>query len=376
MSEMGITRIANVTGLDRIGIPVVMVCRPNSRSIAVSQGKGITLDGAKASGLMESVESWHAERIELPLKLGSFEDLSGNHPFIDIDRLPAMRGSCYQPTLPILWIESNNLLDGKSLWLPYEIVHTFYTHPAPAGSGCFAQSSNGLASGNHYLEALSHAICECVERDASSLWYNQNKAKRDATKLNLDTIDDECCLELLTQLEAANLAVTVWNTTTDTGIPSFESVLLDNMQAPVHPGQGAGCHPSSSIALVRALTEAVQVRTTYIAGSRDDLSHAEFTPVELERKNQSFHDLVGIAPGTVDFANIATREFDTFEQDVDWLLKQLRGVGIDQVLCVDLSKADIDIPVVRVVIPGLEGPHDDDDYIPGPRVREMIQQDS
>jgi YcaO-like protein with predicted kinase domain len=47
MSNMGITRIANVTGLDRIGIPVVMVCRPNSRSVSVSQGKGLTLDAAR-----------------------------------------------------------------------------------------------------------------------------------------------------------------------------------------------------------------------------------------------------------------------------------------------------------------------------------------
>lgn len=57
MPAFGITRIANVTGLDTIGIPVVMVCRPNSRSISVSQGKGPDLDAARASGLMESVES-------------------------------------------------------------------------------------------------------------------------------------------------------------------------------------------------------------------------------------------------------------------------------------------------------------------------------
>jgi len=373
MPQMGITRIANVTGLDRIGIPVVMVCRPNSRSIAVSQGKGLTLNAAKASGLMESVESWHAERIELPLKLGSFADLSANHAFIDIDRLPAMRGSRYQPGLPILWVESVNLLDDTGFWLPYEIVHSFYAHPAPAGSGCFAQSSNGLASGNHYLEAVAHAICECVERDASSLWHHRSKARRDATKLDQDTIADECWVELLAKLERADLAVTVWNTTSDTGIPSFECVVLDTTQAGVHPGQGAGCHPSKSIALVRAITEAVQVRTTYIAGSRDDLTHAEFTPDELEQRNRSFHDLVGSAPGKVDFKQLETHEFRSFEQDVDWLLHRLGAVGIDQVLCVDLSKASLDIPVVRVVIPGLEAPHDDDDYIPGPRARDIIK---
>ena len=73
---MGITRVANVTGLDTIGIPVVMVCRPNSRSISVSQGKGCDISAAKASGLMESVESYHAEHISLPLKLGCFEESS------------------------------------------------------------------------------------------------------------------------------------------------------------------------------------------------------------------------------------------------------------------------------------------------------------
>ena len=373
MAHMGITRIGNVTGLDRIGIPVVMVCRPNSRSIAVSQGKGLTLDAARASGLMESVESWHAERIDRPLKLGSFDDLGGDHDFIDIERLPAMRGSCYRPGLPILWIEGVDLASDATLWLPYEMVHTYYAHPVPAGSGCFAQSSNGLASGNHYLEAVSHAICECVERDASSLWHHRGRAQRDAVKLDLGSVDDACCNALLARLAAADLSVTVWDITSDTGIPAFECVVLDETRAEVHPGQGAGCHPSKSIALVRAITEAAQVRTTYIAGSRDDLTHAEFGPDELARRNHEFRDLLGAVPGTVDFVKLPSHEFASFEEDVDWLLGRLRSVGIEQVLCVDLTRAEIDIPVVRVVIPGLEAPHDDDDYLPGPRARAIIK---
>ena len=82
-SVMGITRIANVTGLDNIGIPVVMVCRPNSRSISVSQGKGYDLLSAKVSGLMESVESFHAERVSHPLKLCSLEDLRYTEAVVD-----------------------------------------------------------------------------------------------------------------------------------------------------------------------------------------------------------------------------------------------------------------------------------------------------
>src|SRR4051812_30970889 len=82
LPEFGITRIANVTGLDRVGLPVIAVSRPNSRSISVSQGKGLTLEAAQVSGLMESIESWHAEHALLPLLLGSEAELSRTHRLI------------------------------------------------------------------------------------------------------------------------------------------------------------------------------------------------------------------------------------------------------------------------------------------------------
>lgn len=82
---MGITRVANVTGLDSVGIPVVMVCRPNSRSVAVSQGKGIDLASARASGLMEAVELYHAETITLPLRLATYEELRYQHNVVEVD---------------------------------------------------------------------------------------------------------------------------------------------------------------------------------------------------------------------------------------------------------------------------------------------------
>ena len=141
MPVMGITRIAIVTGLDTIGIPVVMVSRPNSRSISVSQGKGIDIASAKASGLMESVESYHAERISSPLKLGSYEDLRYTHPTVDVDRLPRFIDSPFTPFTQLLWIEGSDLLNNNPVWVPYELVHLDYTLPLPTGHGYFAPSS-------------------------------------------------------------------------------------------------------------------------------------------------------------------------------------------------------------------------------------------
>ena len=166
---MGITRIANVTGLDTVGLPVVMVCRPNSRSIAVSQGKGLTLAAAKASGVMEAIEGYHAEHIALPMKYATFEEMRYTHDVVSPGDLPQRRDSLFHPNLSLLWIESRDLATNQGVWLPLELVHLNFTVPAPPGMGCFAASSNGLASGNHPLEAISHAISEVVERDAVSL---------------------------------------------------------------------------------------------------------------------------------------------------------------------------------------------------------------
>jgi YcaO-like protein with predicted kinase domain len=124
LARTGITRIANVTGLDRIGVPVVMVCRPNSRSLAVSQGKGLTLDAAKASGVMEAIELYHAERIQLPLKLGSGRELAETHRLIDLEALPQRTDSRFHPNLPMLWIEGRDLVTATPIWVPYEVVHT------------------------------------------------------------------------------------------------------------------------------------------------------------------------------------------------------------------------------------------------------------
>jgi ribosomal protein S12 methylthiotransferase accessory factor len=226
LAGMGITRIANVTGLDRIGVPVVMVCRPNSRSIAVSQGKGLDLDAARVSGVMEAVETYHGETIHLPLKLGSFEELRYSHPMIDVSGLPSPASTRYHDQRQILWIEGLDLVTEAPLWIPHEIVHTNYTLPLPAGSGCFVANTNGLASGNHLFEAISHGICEVVERDAVTLWKLGSEEERRGTAIDLDTVDDEPCSTLLRRLESADIDVKVWDTTSDVNIACFQCLIV------------------------------------------------------------------------------------------------------------------------------------------------------
>ena len=373
MPALGITRVANVTGLDNLGIPVVMVCRPNSRSLSVSQGKGLTLAAAQASGLMEALETYHAERIDRPLKLTSLSELEDSHRLLDVSRLPVSKGSRFHSSSRILWIEGTDLGDYSSVWVPFEVVHADFTVPFPPGSGCFTASTNGLASGNHILEATVHGICEVIERDATALWRQRDGKTRNLTGLDLASVDDEACVEVIERIKAAGLTLTVWDTTTDVGVAAFYCMIAGRRDHAAQTGDGAGCHPDRDVALLRAMTEAVQIRTTYISGARDDIPPGEYEHAYRARKQHLYEMVMGAHAPTRVFSDLPHYRGDTCREDCDWLLTRLGAVGLAQVTMVDLTKDELSVPVVRVVIPGLEGPDEHEGYLPGPRALAMAQ---
>ena len=263
-------------------------------------------------------------------------------------------------------------MNEESVWVPYELVHTDFTWPQPAGSGCFASTSNGLASGNHILEAISHAICEVVERDATTLWRIRDPAARDSSRVDLATVDDPACKQVLDRIESAGLATAAWETTSDIGIASFMCVIFSPRDEPIRKipvAIGSGTHPARSVAL-RALTEAAQGRLTQIAGSRDDAGRNRYGD---HRYSETLDTLRRPRAGA------ATRSFyeapdwnsDSFDSDVAWEVDRLRDVGVERVIVVDLTKDAFKIPVVRVIVPGLEGLNEVPGYVPGRRAREV-----
>jgi len=372
MAAMGITRIANITGLDRVGVPTVAVTRPNARSVCVSQGKGTTLEAAKASGLMESIETYHAEHITQPLVLASHADLFRSHPLVDVEGLPRSALGAFGPHHRLLWIEGGELFSGSPVFVPFEVVHTDFRIPLPAGSNAFLMSSNGLASGNHLLEAMSHGICELVERDSNTLFNLKREPDRAAARLDLGTVDDPACARVLTAFALAGIDVVVWETTSDVGIPAFSCHAADHSPDPASPmavAYGSGCHPRREVALLRALTEAAQCRLTLISGARDDLSSSKYEATEVHPSLLRFRRRFDDVSETRAFGEAPSHVAPTFDADVEWELERLSAAGIGQVAVVDLTKREFDVPVVRVVIPGLESIGEAPGYVPGARAQ-------
>lgn len=369
-AAMGITRVAVLTGLDVLGIPVAAAIRPNSRSIAVHQGKGITLAAAKASAVMEGVECFHAESLDLPRRVGAFAAIASDTDATDPALLPRCRGRPYAGER-IPWVEGRDLLSGRAIRVPEELVGIDFTAPQPPHVGLFQATTNGLASGNHWLEAVLHALYEVVERDSIALWRALPEHAQDACGVDPAMVDGPLGTRLLAMYAGTGVQIRLWDVTSDIGLPAFVCLAASPSEADaVEPELGFGCHADRDIALSRALTEAAQARLTRISGARDDFDPGSYRQdvrtARLEAARRWFSAPVGGG-----FRAPASGAGPTLRHDLDSVLSRLAAVGIGQVASVDLTRAEFGIPVVRVVVPGLEGPwtQEGGDYTPGPRAQ-------
>ncbi|HET6435784.1 MAG TPA: YcaO-like family protein [Xanthomonadaceae bacterium] len=376
MPALGITRIANITGLDRIGLPVCVAIRPNSRSLATSQGKGETIEAAMVSALMESLELWHAERIGLPVRIGSHAEIARGGATIDMAHAPVRSDATYDPARCIPWVEGFDLIARRPCWVPYELVSINLVRQA-GQSPIFLESTNGLSSGNHLAEAMVHALAEVIERDAMSLWELYSPTHRKQRQVDLATVEAPALRAILDTLHAKGIVVGAWDVTSDIGVPTFSCVILEDPASPdwrpIPAYFGAGTHLDPAIALSRAVNEAIQSRLTAITGSRDDIFQADYVRAgNREDQERIIAHLREPAP-RLPFQKSGLPVGARVQDDLRTLLEQLRKAGIGSAVAVDLTRPELGVPVVKVVVPELE-PYLTPLYRPGKRARRLARE--
>ncbi|MEZ4368576.1 MAG: YcaO-like family protein [Kofleriaceae bacterium] len=345
---IGVTRLAELTGLDDLGVPVVSAIRPNGRSLSTQQGKGVTLDGARASALMESLETWHAEHLELPVVRASVRALGDRA--IDVDGLARARAVPRARRLD--WVEGWDLVSGSPRLVPFEAVTLDCTFD-PRSRPVFERTSTGLASGNHRLEAIAHGLAEVIERDAEARWRMSGSQRR----VVLDTIRAPDSRRVLARLRAVGTRVGVWDLTSDVGVPVYGATLMEDPDEPSWRGlgvyQGFGCHLDPEIAVSRALTEAIQTRLTYIAGSRDDFFPSDYAHASDPAMVRSAWASLTAPPDEVIELDAAPRAATgDFAVDVATLCRRLVATGVRQIVYVELTRPALGVPVVKVLVPG------------------------
>jgi ribosomal protein S12 methylthiotransferase accessory factor len=279
LADFGITRLARLTGLDEVGIPVWAAIRPNALTLAVSQGKGVDDDAAAASAMMEAIEVATAERRDLPhLTLSPRAMAASGRRTAQLAELLRVSASPPAADEPIDWIEGFDLMDDAQVWVPLDAVRL----GEAAGEARYWQSTDGLASGNVLWEAAFHGLCERVERDALALWALCDDAEVAERCRDPRDFDDPELDGLTAKIEAAGLRVRLFDISTDVAIPvAFATI------SPPPDGDpsrwrhfdlqsGSGCHPDPARAAIRAVTEAAQSRLTAISGARDDFDPGDY----------------------------------------------------------------------------------------------------
>lgn len=375
LREFGITRVANVTGLDIVGIPVVMVVRPNGYSLSVTQGKGYNLELAKASGIMEAVEHHCAERCSpRELRLAEIADAVADGA---ID--PQLWPSGTEPRSArqrVVWTRTETLNGTPGPWVPFDMVHLDLRVDHPLSHDAFPVTSNGLAAGNCRSEAVVHGALELIERDALALFYQRTAREQLARRVAPSSVTSNLDRSLLERFEAAGLTVGIWDVTSDLGIATFLVATLEGNPNPLRRtgvALGAGAHLERDVALARALCEAAQSRLTRIAGVRDDIGAEEFDSVRSRESERRWRTLLAEPTGMRSFCQVPDWQYGTFDAELEHLGSALGKAELGPILTVDLAPDAEHFAVVRVLVPGLEGNYEFPGYRPGVRARRLVR---
>ncbi|MCX5206322.1 YcaO-like family protein [Streptomyces sp. NBC_00237] len=346
----GITRIADITWLDDIGIPVYQAIRPDGRYLSVYQGKGLDTVSAKVSAAMEAIERWHGEHLDLrPDLVATAREIAPELGYA-LDELTLHRRNCLNPGSRLALRTARRLSDGQPSLVPVDSLNIDLRVDRQWQPPTFRGTTNGLASGNTVDEATLHALYEVVERDTLTRLESSPWAVVDP-----DTVVGHS-RALLDHYRDAKVRVLISVLPSPLGIPCFSATIW-NDNFPV-PRNGFGCHLDSDVALCRALTEAAQVRVSYIAGSRDDLLEREYRDIQRAIANPAdaaLFEMAGTADA-VDFATIPSLTVLDLGQEIDELVTRVVGVTGWSPLVVDHTRDDLGIPVVHVLCPGLAFP--------------------
>ena len=400
--DIGVTRISDITYMDKLYIPNFSAILPDTEdSIWVYSGKGITKQHAKASALMESIERY----CSLPSTYsksfihGTYLELS------KIFKKVLHPNEVVEPVEPIYndkesiidYVLGFDLLKNEEVLVPAQLVFSKFSAKTPSINVFPYSHTNGLASGNVLEEAICHGLCEVIERDAisiadlcsSSIPYSilenitkslknadygsylinpipEDKFVDDSTiypNVNISEIVEEFepIKFLVRKFTDAGISLLIKDITQkDIGIPTFVASSIEWITNDYgYFAKGYGTHPDSRIALIRAITELSQTRAVNIHGARDDLKKIQYRDNDEIYKRKWQFITSSSSTHTNNNKNIAFSEIKTYIKkdildDIKLILNKLKKAGLKRAIVVDLTNPNVGIPVVRIIVPGLE----------------------
>jgi len=361
----GITRVTDITHLDRIGIPVFSAIRPTAQDggVSIYAGKGAKKDQAKASAIMEGFERYSAEKQNIDdenSKLATLSEMEGEK-FIHPDDLiisNEVKNLDFENERKIEWTLTKDIITEEDYYIPSNgIFHPYLPKDAKNVSAIFKGNTNGLASGNVLEEAILHGMLEVIERDAWSIFELTKKNKKSINIDDVKAIENPIINELLEKFKKESIDINLMDLTADIDIPTIAATADDTiLKDPALLTLGVGTHLNPEIAVMRALTEVAQSRATQIHGTREDTSRAVLMrKAGYERmKKINKHYFEEDDGNLINLSDIENKSTSSLKKDIEITTDELKKNDINHILFKNLTRKEIGINVVRVVIPGTE----------------------
>ena len=356
--SLGITRVLDITRMDRLGLPVYASVRPRGALLRVHAGKGLTPIEARVGALMEAIEFASAEPsrsawIEHELTVSTLAAQLGTGVAFG-DLVPRI-GEAVDPGRTMTSVACEDLASGSTVCLPAELVFVPFAGQDP--TALFGWTGNGLASGNSIAEATLHAVFEVLERDALAMAVLGGGTRRVAN----DTLPEPFA-RYAANWQASGIALAVRTVPNACGLACFQAVLHEPTSTDVNLATGSGLHVDREIALARAICEAAQSRASCIHGGREDLVtyYAKYTQVDAATRHErerAFVDKAFDSRDSLPFERVSHRANlgRSCPEVLDRLLHHIVKAGFPAIyrhpFAVDLDR----LHVVKVVIARCEG---------------------
>lgn len=384
--KIGLTRIADITYMDKLYIPNYSCVLPGTEDyIWVYSGKGPTKKHAKVSAIMESIERYSSLPTNYTRKFitGTFNELKESYNLLHPDDLVEPLTFDFQNDMLMDYVEGYDIINKENILVPAALALFRYTPNSHSLNPFAFHHTNGLASGNVFEEAVCHALCEVIERDAISLaqlrasaipfhilskihhnlriqGYHINSISKeqfiDDNSLYQDVKicedDFQPVTNLIKKFKKFNIRLIIKDITTDIKIPTFNAACVEWISHDYgYLAEGHGTHPDKRIAILRAITEVSQTRAANIQGARDDLRKIHYNDNNTDDKNAwQFMS----SQRTINFSDIITYQNEDILDDIKLIIKFFKEVGLNKAIIVNLTNPKIKIPVVRAIVPGLE----------------------
>lgn len=362
--KIGITRINYITKLDYFNIPVFSTSRPNvdrSQFNTSTQGKGTTIRQALLSSLMESYEH-HAANSYCGIISYSEDFLKKrNIPFLSLKKF----GGKYCENDILDWIKGFKIGNEESLLLPASLVLFPYIPMNGSKSPRVFPypSTNGLASGNTFIESLLFASLELIERDAlSSFIAGGNFQYIDTNYLK----DNTSLKKLLQKVIDSQNHICIVMLDNDYNLPvAFVSLVSENPSSPSIPITGHAARTTITSAIEAAVLEAIQIHSTIIQSSREDLFLLD--KIWFRSRTDLLNRWFEIKEHIVNISK--NMKFSELQMNSSVFNKacfifEKIATQRNNIYYTDITNSTINIPVSRVLVPGIRDDFHNKDFVP------------